>query len=434
MASRYQSRHAIDEPQPTRESSSRSRLPLIIIAAVLCVCIVGAGVFALVHFVIFAPSTSTPVETLPTAPPDPTLTPTPTGAPEPAKPDYTALAKATLDTMTTREKICQLFIVTPETLTGIDGVNMAGDTTKSALADFPVGGIIYNTDNLETINQAKEMIQKSQEYSKIPMFIAIDEEGGLVARAADKLGTQAFDPMYSYKEQGNTIAQSNARTIAADLSAIGFNLDFAPVADVWSNPENTVIATRAYSDSFDQAASLIASAVKGFAEGGVMCTLKHFPGHGGTTEDSHAGLAFVYDSVEDLKAGALLPFKSGIEAGADMVMVGHLVVTALDDELPATLSSKVVPQLLREYLGYDGVVVTDAMQMDAITDNYSYDEIVKGIFDADIDIILEPDSMGRYINAIDDALDNGTITMDQLDKKVMRILTLKYEKSVIPAA
>lgn len=436
MAEHYESKHTSSGHFAPRE---KSRLPLIILALVLCFCIAGAGAYALVHYVIFAPSQSAPpsqsaANALPSAPPDPTLAPIPTESPTgaTAAPDYSAAAKTMLDSMSTRDKICQIMIVTPEALTGVDGVNQAGDTTKNALAEYPVGGIIYNTVNLESPAQTRALIKGAQRFTQIPLFISVDEEGGEVARVAEKLGTTAFEPMYSYKDQGETVAQNNAHTIATDLHDLGFNLDFAPVADVRTNPDNTVIGTRAYSDSYEQAAGLVASAVKGFAQGGVMSTLKHFPGQGGTSGDTHEGLSYIDAPIDALKAGELLPFKSGIEAGADMVMVGHLVVNALDDQLPATLSPKVVPELLRSYLNYDGVVITDGMMMGAITDNYDVDTIVKGIFDADIDIILLPDSPESYVAAMEKALENGAITTEQLDRKVMRILSLKYQKGIIP--
>lgn len=433
MAEHYQSKHSAG-----KAPAEKGRVPQIILVLVLCFCIVGASAYALVHFVIFAPSDPAVPSAvpLPTAPPDPTLMPVPS-APQteaPTEPDFTAAADALMGSMSTHEKICQLMIVTPEALTGVDGVNAAGELTRQALADYPVGGIIYNAVNLESVEQTKEMITSSQAYAKTPLFIAVDEEGGDVARVAWKLGTTAFEPMYTYKDQGEQVAYDNARTIATDLHELGFNLDFAPVADVRTNPDNTVIGSRAYSDDYSQAASLVAAAVKGFAQGGVLSTLKHFPGHGGTDEDSHEGLAYVSAPAEALKAGELTPFQSGIAAGADMVMVGHLVVSAVDDTLPATLSPKVVPELLRRYLGYDGVVVTDGMTMDAITDNYDHDAIIKGIFDADVDMILQPDSIDSYIEAVENALDNGTITMDQLDRKVRRILTLKLRKGILPAA
>ena len=419
---------------PTPGGPRKSRVPFIILTLLLVFCIAGAGVYALVHFVIFAPPATSSTEPGPTSPPDPSLSPLPTEPPTqaPTEPDYAGAADALLASMSTRDKICQLFIVTPEALTGIDGVNMAGDTTKKALEDYPVGGVIYNSANLEDIDQTQEMLTKTQEFAKIPLFLSVDEEGGSVARVAEKLGTTSFDPMYSYKDKGETVAHDNAEVIASNLRALGFNLDFAPVADTWSNPENTVIGTRAYSDDFDEAAKLVAAAVKGFTDGGILCTVKHFPGHGGTVEDSHDSTAIVTSTAAELKAIELLPFKRGIDAGADMVMVGHLTVTDIDSELPATLSSKVVPSLLRQYLGYDGVVITDSMQMGAITENYDRDAVVKGVFDADIDIILDPDDLEAYITAIENALENGTITQAQIDAKVKRILTLKYAKGVIP--
>ena len=439
MSDHYQSKHS-----SSAAPAEKSRLPLMILAAVLCVCIIGAGVYALLHFVVFAPSdettangSTTPeadINTLPAAPPEPTLEPIPTAnTPDtPPAADYAAAAADLLRTMSTRDKICQMLIVTPESLTGVDSVNIAGDTTRQALEEYPVGGIIYNTANLESVEQTIDLIAGTQSFSKLPLFIAVDEEGGNVARVAEKLGTTDFNPMYSYKDEGAGVAQDNARTIAADIKELGFNLDFAPVADVRTNPDNYVIGSRAYSDDYQQAAELVAAAIRGFTQGGVLCTLKHFPGHGGTTEDTHEGLAYVSADLDALKSGELLPFKNGIEAGADMVMVGHLVVDAVDGELPATLSPKVVPELLRDYLGYDGVVITDGMTMDAITDNYDYDTIVKGIFDADIDIILQPDDIDSYISAIENALDSGTITSSQLDRKVTRILTLKLQKGIIP--
>ena len=428
--SKYQSRHSIPGEEP-----QKSKAPVIIIVVILVLAMLAGGAYALMHFGIipniFEQATEAPTEAPTQAP---TLAPTETPTEAPTEADYAALAEQTMSSMSVHDKICQLFIVTPETLTGVDGVNMAGETTKQAIADYPVGGIIYNTGNLESKEQTAEMLSKSQSFSKIPMFLSVDEEGGNVARVAEKLGTTKLDPMLTYKDAGEQKAHDNAQTIAKDISALGFNLDFAPVADTLTNSANTVIGSRAYSDNYEEAAKLVASAVKGFADGGVLSTVKHFPGHGGTDEDSHNGLAYVSSSADELKAGALLPFKSGIDAGADMVMIGHLVVSSIDEELPATLSSKVVPQLLREYMGYDGVVITDGMQMAAITDNYSREAIVKGIFDADIDMILEPDDLGAYISAIETALENGTITEAQLNAKVKRILTLKYKKGVIPAA
>lgn len=428
-----QTKAAAPSPEPNEPKESKGgKVYLTILLLILGFCLLGAAVYALVHFVILAPPAEDPTE-LPALPTTPSLAQLPTDAPTeaPTEPAYLTMAEDAVQSMTLREKLCQLFIVTPEVLTGVDGVTIAGDTTKEALEKYPVGGVIYFSDNLESVNQTEEMIAKSQEYAKTPMFIAVDEEGGDVARVAEKLGTRSFDPMYTYKDKGADTARDNAAIIASQLNTIGFNLNFAPVADVWTNSDNTVIGERAYSDKYDKAAELVGAAVEGYADTGVLCTLKHFPGHGNTAEDSHEGLATVSATVQELKDGELLPFKSGIDAGADMVMVGHLVVTDLDDSLPATLSPKVVPELLRDYLGYDGVVISDSMQMAAITDNYDYDAIIKGLFDADIDVILQPDDLDKYIEALEKALDDGSITEKQIDAKVKKILALKYAKGII---
>ena len=420
-------------PSPDPEKKPKGKVLLIILLCIIGVCALGAGVYALVHFVILAPPAEAEQPTAATVA-EPTLAPLPTATPSeaaPTEPDYAALAEQKLATMSDSEKLYQLFIVSPEAITGVDNVTAAGDATKEAIGEYPVGGIMYTDSNFESADQTREMIANSQSYAKTPMFIAVDEEGGDVARVASKLGTASFDNMYTYKAQGEEVAHNNAQTIAKDISGLGFNLDFAPVADVFTNPDNTVIGGRAYSDEYEEAAKLVSKAVTGFSDGGVMSTLKHFPGHGNTAQDSHEGLAYVDAKVDELKSGELLPFKSGVEAGADMVMVGHLVVKDLDPDMPATLSSKVVPQLLREYLGYDGVVITDAMNMGAITNNYDVDTIVKGVFSADIDMILCPSDLSSYISAIEKAVENGEITQQQIDAKVKRILTLKFRKGVI---
>lgn len=180
--------------------------------------------------------------------------------------------------MTLEEKIYQMFIVSPEQITGVNTVTAAGETTKLALQTYPVGGIMYSKPNMISQEQIKEVIDNSQSYSDINLFIAVDEEGGTVNRLMDTLGTTRIDSMYTYKNKGTKTARENARTIAKDMKSLGFNLDFAPVADVWTNPQNTVIGERAYSDDFKEAAELVNAAVEGFHEGGVLCTLKHFPG------------------------------------------------------------------------------------------------------------------------------------------------------------
>lgn len=341
-----------------------------------------------------------------------------------------SLVDETLAGMTLHEKVCQMMFVTPEELTGEDGVTVAGDATRQALENYPVGGIVYFAKNLESQDQVKEMIDNSQKYSSIGLFVATDEEGGVVNRLMDTVGTTYIGSMYYYKDDGDETAYENAYTIANDMSALGFNLDFAPVADVWSNPDNTVISERAYSDDYAQAAELVGNAVKGFNDGGVMCTLKHFPGHGDTAEDSHYSSAYVHRTKEEIMADEMQPFRSGIEAGAEFVMVGHLIVPDID-EVPATLSYKIATGILREELKFEGVAITDSFEMESIADNYSVDDAVVMSVKAGMDMILQPKDMASAVNSIEQAVADGELSEDRIDESVRRILTLKESRGLL---
>lgn len=341
-----------------------------------------------------------------------------------------SLVDETLAGMTLHEKVYQMMFVTPEELTGEDGVTVAGDATRQALENYPVGGIVYFAKNLESQDQVKEMIDNSQKYSSIGLFVATDEEGGVVNRLMDTVGTTYIGSMYYYKDDGDETAYENAYTIANDMSALGFNLDFAPVADVWSNPDNTVIGERAYSDDYAQAAELVGNAVKGFNDGGVMCTLKHFPGHGDTAEDSHYSSAYVHRTKEEIMADEMQPFRSGIEAGAEFVMVGHLIVPDID-EVPATLSYKIATGILRDELKFEGVAITDSFEMESIADNYSVDDAVVMSVKAGIDMILQPKDMASAVNSIEQAVADGELSEDRIDESVRRILTLKESRGLL---
>ncbi len=341
-----------------------------------------------------------------------------------------SLVDETLAGMTLHEKVCQMMFVTPEELTGEDGVTVAGDATRQALENYPVGGIVYFAKNLESQDQVKEMIDNSQKYSSIGLFVATDEEGGVVNRLMDTVGTTYIGSMYYYKDDGDETAYENAYTIANDMSALGFNLDFAPVADVWSNPDNTVIGERAYSDDYAQAAELVGNAVKGFNDGGVMCTLKHFPGHGDTAEDSHYSSAYVRRTKEEIMADEMQPFRSGIEAGAELVMVGHLIVPDID-EVPATLSYKIATGILRDELKFEGVAITDSFEMESIADNYSVDDAVVMSVKAGMDMILQPKDMVSAVNSIEQAVADGELSEDRIDESVRRILTLKESRGLL---
>ena len=370
-----------------------------------------------------APPATGPVEEATPAPtPTPTATPTPTPTPTPDP------AQELMSGMTLREKVCQLLVVRPESLMGVSPVTVAGEATAAALAEWPVGGFIYSTQNLVDREQTMDMITNAQSYSKIGLLISADEEGGNVGRLMYKLGTTWFDPMFTYKDQGTETAYQNAFTIGSDMMGCLFNTDYAPVADVWTNPANTVIGDRAYSDNFDQAAELVPAAVEGFDDAGIINCLKHFPGHGDTSTDTHQGSATVDKSLEELMEGEFKPFIAGMEAGADMVMVGHITLTQVDD-VPSTISHEVITGILRETLGWDGVVITDSLDMGALS-GYTQGEKCVLALEAGADLLLGVSDIPSAVTAVEQAVAEGRLSVERIDESVERVLNLKLEHGI----
>ena len=407
-----------------RSERKSRRTPLLI---ALCLVLLAAAAVIVTLSLRKQPAAQEPaVQSSQTREPAPSETPK---EPEPsAEQDgvHALLAKMTL-----REKICQTLFVAPSDITGVAQVIAAGEATRAALAKYPVGGLFYDATNMESQEQLREMLETSQSFVSIPMLFACDEEGGIVSRLADTVGTTEFSSMLQYKDEGTQTAARNAETIASDMRALGFNMDFAPVADVWSNPENKVIGRRAYSDRFDQAAELIPAAVEGFHKGGVACTLKHFPGHGDTSADSHLGSVYIDKPLDQMRKEEFLPFRAGIEAGADAVMIGHLIVRELGDE-PAPFSPYLITDVLRGELGFDGVVITDSLRMQALTDHYSVGEISVKAIKAGVDMLLCPTDVDAAIAALEEAVNSGEIPESRLDESVLRILKLKQSVGLLP--
>ena len=351
-------------------------------------------------------------------------TPTPRASAEVRK----DAAQTLLDGMTTQEKICQLLIVHPEALTGGGTVTGMTDELAAALRAYPVGGLLLSAGNMTSGEQLAALTAALSNGCKTAPLISVDEEGGRVARLMNTVGTTKLGSMYSYRAQGTQGAHDNAQTIARDIAAYGFNTDFAPVADVWTNKRSNAIGDRAYSDDYDEAAELVAAAVKGFHDGGVICCLKHFPGHGSTKTDSHDGAATVDKTLPQLRQD-LKPFMSGIAAGADMVMVGHLTVPTMDD-VPASLSRKIVTNLLRYDLGFRGVIVTDGLQMQALAQYADGEKAVLALA-AGNDMLLEISDVPGTVAAIEKALVDGMLTQAALDQSVLRVLQLKLAHGIV---
>ena len=339
-----------------------------------------------------------------------------------------------LGTLTLEEKIAQMFVITPEALTGIGQVTAAGETTASMLRQYPVGGLVYFEQNLQGEAQIKEMLENTQRYSLerigLPIFLCVDEEGGTVARISGRgiMDLPSVDTMASVGEQGEEAAYRTGAFIGGYLAELGFNVDFAPVADVAENPDNTVVGTRAFSSDPSRAAELVASFIEGMQEEKILSAVKHFPGHGSTFEDSHTSAAVSYKTLEELQEYEFLPFQSGIEAGADFVMAGHISLPEVtEDYSPASLSYPIITGLLRGVLGYDGVVITDGMNMAAVTEYYSAEEAAVQAVQAGVDIILMPQDFLSAYNGILNAVYEGRISQERINESLSRILSLKIE-------
>lgn len=344
------------------------------------------------------------------------------------------MAKKIVDEMTIDEKVYQMFIVLPEQLTGVGQVTAAGTTTQEALEKYPVGGILYLSQNIVSRNQTQTMLSNVQAYSKIPVFTAVDEEGGVVSRVGNNpnMGTTSFPSMKNIGSTGDSNqAYTVGYTIGNECKELGFNLDFAPVADVFSNPENTVIGNRAFSDDPNITADMVSSCVRGFKDAKMLCALKHFPGHGDTIADSHYEAAITSKTLEELDELEFVPFVKGIEAGADFVMVGHILTPNItDDYIPATLSNEML-SILRDELKFDGIIITDAMNMAAITDYYSSSEAAVTAVKAGIDMILVPEDFHAAVSGVIHALETGNITEEEINDSVIRIIQTKIRAGLI---
>lgn len=337
-----------------------------------------------------------------------------------------------LKDMPLEEKVSQLFFVTPESLTGVEVAIQAGEATKEVLSNYPVGGIILFSQNILSEDQLKTMLANLQSYSKYPLFTGIDEEGGpLVARVANS-GVIEVPALPNMVEIGNTNDPRNAYeagvTLGSYLKELGFNVNFAPVADVATNPMNTVIGERSFGSDPNLVAQMVSEEVKGMQSQGVSATIKHFPGHGGTAQDSHAEMAVSYKTIGELHSTEFLPFKSGIEAGTDMVMVGHIAVPEVTgNNLPATFSEEIISECLRKELGYDGIVITDSMRMGAIINYYDAAQAAVDVLLAGGDMILMPQDFHASYQAILNAVENQVLTEERIDNSLRRIYRVKLK-------
>ena len=332
-----------------------------------------------------------------------------------------------IKTMSLEEKIGQMVIV------GLEGYT-PDDRARSMIEDYHVGGFIFfglNVENAEQLLSLTNSLKSfnSKEKNSVPLFLSIDEEGGRVSRVPNelmKLPTSkeigdVNNPDFSYQVGG---------LLADIVKAFGFNLNYAPVLDINSNPENPVIGDRSFGDNADVVSTLGVATMKGMQDSGVVPVVKHFPGHGDTHVDSHVGLPSVDHSMERLQSFELKPFQDAVERGADAVMIAHIQMTEIDPENPSSLSKAVITDLLRDKMGFKGVVITDDLTMGAIKENVDISEAAVQSVNAGVDIVLVChgyDNEVAVLDALKVAVDTGEISEERINESVYRIFQLKYK-------
>lgn len=341
--------------------------------------------------------------------------------PSPSSSNCELSAENILAGMSLEEKAAQLF-----TVTVADG---------NAHKDICFGGVILFGGDFRDPATLTALTASLKSGKRVPPIISVDEEGGVVERIASKatFDVPRFGTMYSIGETGKAEnAFKVGSSIALYLKDFGIDADLAPVADVFTDKNNTVIGERSFSSDPEIAAKMVSACTEGFHSLAVMTAAKHFPGHGNTAADSHNGAVHTGKSWDELLSCEMLPFIAAIKANTDMIMVGHITADKVSgDGLPATLSKVMITDKLRGELGYGGVVITDALNMDAITDFFSSAEAAKLALSAGADILLMPEDVSAAYGAVLDAVKSGEISEQRINESVLRILDLKLKYEII---
>lgn len=344
-----------------------------------------------------------------------------------------------IEEMTLKEKVCQMFFLRPESLVCPEDalsveVTELDEETVDFFRDYPVGGFCLYARNIISPQQLDKFTSDLHSLSPRPL-LCVDEEGGRVARIAnnDAFGLNRYESMTALAADNDEQKVYDASYyIGSYVKKYGFDIDFAPVADVNTNPENIVIGPRAFSDNPQTAARMVVAYLNGLRSSGITGCIKHFPGHGDTKNDTHTGYAASQKTWAEMAGCEMVPFKAGIAAGTDIIMTAHIAapkVTGTD--IPSTMSSVILQDKLRGELGYRGIIVTDAMEMGAITQKYSSSEAAVETVKAGADIVLLPPDLIEAVDGVIEAVEDGVIDEKRIDDSVYRILSLKQKKGLL---
>ena len=341
------------------------------------------------------------------------------------KKDY---AEYLLDNMSLEEKIGQMLIISYRK------ENMDSNLSN-LLNNIKPGGFIFFAENFEDYDTSKKLIEDIKNTSSIPMLLGVDEEGGRVDRFKNmkNYNYEKVAPMLNIGATNNVLnAYQAGLNLAKILNDFNLNIDFAPVIDVYSNTYNTVIGNRSFGSDASLVSSMGLNLAKGLMDSNIIPVYKHFPGHGNTKTDSHYDLPIVKESKEYLLKNDLIPFIDAINNGAEVIMIGHLAVPSItNDYTPASLSKTLITDFLKNELNYQNLVITDALNMQAITKNYSDKETLKLAINAGVDILLMPNNEEKTVDLIKELLTEEKITEEQINTSVLKILNLKIKYNII---
>lgn len=334
--------------------------------------------------------------------------------------------------MTLSQKVGQMFTI------GFSGTSF-NSTLANVIKEYNFGNVIYMgynvTDPLTLAKMSNDIQEAMLASNMVPAFISTDQEGGRVARLTNG-GTHFISNMAMGALSDISLIYQEGMAMGYELRNYGINTNFAPVLDVNNNPENPIIGIRSYGENPFLVAKCGVQMFKGLAYSNVMGVAKHFPGHGNTNVDSHTGLPIIKSSKEELYKIELAPYIKAIEEGIDAIMTTHIIFTAIDDKLPATLSEKVLTNLLREELGYEGIIITDGMEMNALSSFGNHGELAVQAVKSGVDILLYTSNTNPKIahQAIVNAVENKEISMERIDESVRRILLKKYKYGLLEDA
>ena len=357
-----------------------------------------------------------------------------------------AEVEAMLKKMTLREKVGQMFFVRIESLdpsiewtTYDDLANLKNQEITMEMRkvnhDYPVGGIILYAWNIEDETQLANIIKQVRSLNGSPL-LCIDEEGGRVSRIANNpnFHVKKYESMAAIGATGDPKnAYECGNTIGTYLKRYDFDIDFAPVADVNTNPDNIIIGPRAFSDDPAVAVPMVTNYLQGLKDAGITGCIKHFPGHGDTTNDTHSGYVQSLKTWDEMNQCEMVTFRAGIQWGCQLIMTAHIAVpNVTGTNIPSTLSSVVLQDKLRGELGYQNIIITDGMEMGAITMHYTSGEAAVGSIKAGVDIVLGPRDFTEAFDAVIAAVNNGTLTEERINQSVRRILTLRLAMKRMP--